>query len=61
MRYILNPKTLTLHFETCCYASNGTPDTTFNTEEAAIEKYGPRVRMCKKCLQKREEIIKDYK
>ena len=56
-KYLLNPKTTTLHINgACCYTEgNYTEWQQFDTEEEVYRLLGRAFKMCKVCARKRDE------
>lgn len=61
--FLYNQKRHTLHIKDYCPHSKGIcPDyISFDTEDAALAYDGRAVSMCKLCLKKREQLIKEKK
>ena len=58
--YLYNTNTHTLHINNFCKDAKGVGLIEFDSENSAIKYYGRSLRMCEKCTEKREEILRVY-
>ncbi len=58
--YLYNTGSHVLHIADACHYAKGPDLIGYDSEDEALQQHGRELGMCKNCMKKRDEILRDF-